>query len=107
MNGTEVFYVTSRRGTRTELLLGPYSTGPDALADQDTAIRLACQADEFAWFDAYGVTAVTPAPGRALPKGKLNQPAAQAARRSEQPAERANPALPPAGQGSPGAGPEM
>jgi hypothetical protein len=75
-----VFYVTSQRGSRTALLLGPYSTGADALTDVDAGRDLACQVDEFAWFDGYGVTQVTARPGRVLPRGKLNDLAAEAAR---------------------------
>ncbi len=76
----QVFYVTVQSGGRTGWLLGPYSTGADAVTDIGTARRLARQADPFAWFGAFGVTQVTVPAGRPPPRGKLNRLAAAWAR---------------------------
>jgi hypothetical protein len=55
-----LYYVTVRNGDRTGWLLGPYRTHREALANVERGDELACEADRWAWFYAYG-TASLPA----------------------------------------------
>src|SRR5262249_24054901 len=65
-----------RRLTR---LLGPYASEAEAQARIGDARRLACRADKFAAFGAFGVTRMTKEPGSApLPAGVLNAALAEA-----------------------------
>jgi hypothetical protein len=55
-----LYYVTVRDAGRTGWLLGPYKTHKQALAQVDRGHDLACEADRWACFYAYG-TASLPA----------------------------------------------
>jgi hypothetical protein len=86
-SGPEGFYVSvadscANDGSRTRhgLLLGPYATKADAESDVSTGRRLAQQVNDRAIWYAYGTCRVVMQPGAALPKGKLNEYAAQAAK---------------------------
>lgn len=48
------YFVTAVDGRRTAFLLGPYRTHEEALSHVDEGKRLACAADERAWFYLYG-----------------------------------------------------
>jgi hypothetical protein len=52
------FYVTIQRGHRQGFLLGPYDTHDVALAAVDRGRALACKADVWAEFDAFGTASV-------------------------------------------------
>lgn len=66
------FYVTIRRGAQTGLLAGPFTTSA-AATDNVAAVRDAATAvDPAAHFDGFGVSQVTPKPGRSFPAGRLN-----------------------------------
>ncbi|QIG73404.1 hypothetical protein EVC03_096 [Rhizobium phage RHph_Y5A] len=49
-----MFYVTIIRGKRVGFLLGPYPTHDQALSNVDRGKSLACAADPWADFDAFG-----------------------------------------------------
>lgn len=49
-----VFYVSIDRDGRKGILLGPYETHQEALDNVDRGNRLACAADSWAEFDAFG-----------------------------------------------------
>ncbi|QIG75322.1 hypothetical protein EVC29_093 [Rhizobium phage RHph_Y52] len=51
-----MFYVTIIRGKRVGFLLGPYPTHDEALSNVDRGKRLACDADPWADFDAFGTS---------------------------------------------------
>jgi hypothetical protein len=56
-------YVTMRRGgrpPRVAWLAGPYPDHESALRAVDSARRLACHLDPWAWFDAFGTTSLDP-----------------------------------------------
>lgn len=53
------WYVTVKDGARTGFLLGPYETWRAAEGMVDRGRELACAADAWAHFYAYGVTKVT------------------------------------------------
>lgn len=55
-----VFYVSVRDGQRTGFLLGPYGDHGTALANVERGRKLACDANDRAWFYSYG-TASLPA----------------------------------------------
>lgn len=61
------YYVTAVNGKKTSYLLGPYRTHAEALANVERGRRLACEADTWAWFYAYGTVKVT------SPNGKLSE----------------------------------
>lgn len=79
MTATVGFYVTVQRSRglgrqpRTGLLLGPYTTHDEALANVAVGRRLAHEADPWTAFDAFGTSKVTSPAGGPLPKGKLNE----------------------------------
>jgi hypothetical protein len=68
----EGYYVTIRRGSRTGLLLGPYTTHGAAEGNVGRAQCEARKIDSWTAFDGFGVTRVRMKPGRLLPTGKLN-----------------------------------
>jgi hypothetical protein len=74
--GPEGFYVTVKDGTRTGVLLGPYTTKSDAEGNVKLGRQLAGQVNSRAIWYAYGVTRVVMQPGAELPSGKLNHLAA-------------------------------
>lgn len=65
------YYVTLRRGKRTALLVGPFTTHTEALQWVDPAQRMASDLDPWAHFDLYGTASLTRDP--ANPVGKLNE----------------------------------
>jgi hypothetical protein len=64
------YYVSLRRGSRTALLAGPFATHTEALAMVDTAVKLANELDQWAWFDPFGTMSLPRAANN--PVGKLN-----------------------------------
>jgi hypothetical protein len=52
------FYVSIRRGKRTGLLAGPFTTHDEALALVDKASSLARDVDPWADFDAFGTMSI-------------------------------------------------
>ncbi len=52
------YYVTVRDGPRTGFLLGPYATHEAALAEVPRGTDLACEADPWAWFHAFGTASL-------------------------------------------------
>lgn len=59
MTAIERFYVTVKDGARTGWLCGPYETKAEAERKVARGRELACDADAWAHFYAYGVTKVT------------------------------------------------
>jgi hypothetical protein len=72
-NGSKAFYVSARDGSRTALLLGPYTEHSEALESVERAKRYVQEHDPKGWFYAYGTLGTTPKEGRTLPGGKLNK----------------------------------
>lgn len=66
------YYVSVRRDSRSGLLYGPLSDEQDAASYVDRVRRVAEGVDSRAVFDAFGVSRVEVAAGRALPGGRLN-----------------------------------
>jgi hypothetical protein len=65
------YYVTMVRAKRTAYLAGPFAAHTEALALVEPARHMACDLDQWAWFDLFG-TASRPYDA-ANPIGKLNE----------------------------------
>lgn len=72
MTAQQSFYVTAIRDGKTGWLFGPVADHAVALSLVPVVSALARNIDPWCAFDAFGTTGVTPAPGKALPPGKLN-----------------------------------
>jgi hypothetical protein len=58
MNEDRDYYVSVRRADRQGFLLGPYATHEAALAEVGRGRDLACAADPWAWFYAFGTASL-------------------------------------------------
>lgn len=65
----DYFVSIVRSSTQRGLLTGPFATHTEALAHVDEARRIACELDEWAWFDAFGTCSLPKGSGKV---GKLN-----------------------------------
>lgn len=65
------YYVSIVRDTRRGLLAGPFATHTESLAMVDRARTMACELDQWAWFDLFGTMSLPRNP--ANPLGKLNE----------------------------------
>jgi hypothetical protein len=63
------YYVSVINGAQRALILGPFETHAEALADVDEGRRLAERVDPFSGFYAFGTARVE---NPTLPEGKLN-----------------------------------
>lgn len=65
------YYVSVKRGREYRLVLGPYPSHGEALANVTRGRNLACDRNARHWFDAFGTCKVTQS--KPLPNGALGK----------------------------------